>query len=75
MTLKKLVIHKEKKLIDIIQETFEFSNTSIKKISQKINKICLSTIDGFEFIAPTDIIYCKANGSYTSFIIKNKNHY
>ncbi|WP_109301932.1 LytTR family DNA-binding domain-containing protein [Aquimarina sp. AU474] len=38
----------------------------------KLHKICLSTADGFEFVSIEHIIYCKANGSYTSFYLKNK---
>lgn len=38
----------------------------------KLHKICLSTADGFEFVSIENIIYCKANGSYTSFYLKNK---
>ncbi|GAA4279445.1 LytR/AlgR family response regulator transcription factor [Aquimarina mytili] len=42
------------------------------KQQPKLHKICLSTADGFEFVDIEDILYCKANGSYTSFILKNK---
>ena len=35
-------------------------------------KICLATTVEMAFIAIEDIICCKAEGSYTSFIIKNK---
>ncbi|MEW7289448.1 LytR/AlgR family response regulator transcription factor [Aquimarina sp. 2304DJ70-9] len=38
----------------------------------KLHKICLSTTDGFEFISIESIIYCKANGSYTAFYLKDK---
>lgn len=38
----------------------------------KLSKICLSTTTGFEFVSVENIIYCKANGSYTSFYLKNK---
>lgn len=32
-------------------------------------RICLATQEGFEFIDTDNIIYCKANGSYTEFIL------
>lgn len=32
-------------------------------------RICLATQEGFEFIDTNKIIYCKANGSYTEFIL------
>ena len=34
-------------------------------------KICLATTSGMEFIAIKDIIFCKADGSYTSFILND----
>ncbi|MFC5046502.1 LytR/AlgR family response regulator transcription factor [Aquimarina hainanensis] len=42
------------------------------KEQPKLQKLCLSTVDNFEFIDIENIIYCKANGSYTSFFLKNK---
>lgn len=35
----------------------------------KESKICLATSDGFEFIHTKEIIYCEANGSYTTFVL------
>ncbi len=46
---------------------------SLARESNKQEKICLATTAGMEFIAIEDIIICKADGSYTSFILKNKN--
>lgn len=39
------------------------------KQQSDLTKICLSTTDGFEFIAVSDILYCKAEGSYTNFVL------
>ena len=36
-------------------------------------KICLATSDGLEFIDTADIIYCEANGSYTTFFLTSGN--
>ncbi|KQC30255.1 LytR/AlgR family response regulator transcription factor [Flagellimonas eckloniae] len=45
---------------------------SLTRESNRQEKICLATTAGMEFIAIEDIILCKADGSYTSFILKNK---
>jgi two-component system, LytTR family, response regulator len=34
-------------------------------------KICLATSEGLEYIATQDIILCEANGSYTTFYVKD----
>lgn len=50
--------------------------TLIQNLSQESSrqeKICLATTSGMEFISIEDIIVCKADGSYTSFILKNKS--
>ncbi|RDK87346.1 LytR/AlgR family response regulator transcription factor [Marinirhabdus gelatinilytica] len=47
-------------------------NLQEKNISDK--KICLSTLQGIEFVKVVDIVYCKANGSYTLFSIKGQNN-
>ena len=44
---------------------------NLKQQKPKLNKICLATSDGFEFIEVNDILYCKAEGSYTAFSLKN----
>ncbi|WP_024769733.1 LytR/AlgR family response regulator transcription factor [Aquimarina macrocephali] len=60
---------KKKKDQEIYKKQLE---TLIDNLQQpKFNKICLSTADSVEFINVEDIIYCKANGAYTSFILKD----
>jgi two-component system LytT family response regulator len=44
---------------------------NLKQKQPNLNKICLSTADGFEFIKVDEILYCKAEGSYTNFKLKN----
>ncbi|MEM8847613.1 MAG: LytTR family DNA-binding domain-containing protein [Bacteroidota bacterium] len=39
--------------------------------AHKQEKICLATTAGMEFILIKDIILCKADGSYTSFTMKD----
>lgn len=46
---------------------------SLSRETNKQEKICLATTAGMEFIAIEDIILCKADGSYTSFVLKDKN--
>ncbi len=40
----------------------------------KVSRICLATGDEFEFIHVSDIILCKAEGSYTNFILTNQKN-
>jgi two-component system LytT family response regulator len=44
------------------------------KNSATNSKICLATSDGFEFINVSEILYCKAEGSYTSFTLKDNSN-
>ncbi len=37
----------------------------------RLSKICLATNDGFEFVTVDEIIYCSAEGSYTTFTLTN----
>jgi len=46
---------------------------SISRGSMRPEKICLATTAGMEFIAIQDIIVCKADGSYTSFLLEDNN--
>lgn len=49
-------------------------NNQLKTLLQNIKqpsltKICLATSEGFEFINTSDILYCEAGGSYTTFVL------
>lgn len=46
---------------------------NLKQKKPSLNKICLATADGFEFINVDTIVYCKAEGSYTAFILKDNS--
>tara|TARA_R110002051_G_scaffold325854_1_gene432240 strand:+ start:9687 stop:10439 length:753 start_codon:yes stop_codon:yes gene_type:complete len=46
---------------------------NLNQETPKEKKICLATTVEMEFIATGDIIFCKADGSYTSFILKNND--
>lgn len=60
-----------KKNQDIYKKQLETLMLNLKQRKPTLNKICLATSDGFEFIEINDILYCKAEGSYTKFILKN----
>ncbi|PKV48905.1 LytTR family two component transcriptional regulator [Aquimarina sp. MAR_2010_214] len=62
---------KKKKSLAIYKRQLETLIENLKLQQPKFNKICLSTADSVEFINVEDIIYCKANGAYTSFILKD----
>ncbi|WP_425076825.1 LytR/AlgR family response regulator transcription factor [Psychroserpens sp. S379A] len=55
----------------VYKKQLETLMLNLKLQKPKLNKICLATSDGFEFIEINDIIYCKAEGSYTIFKLKN----
>ncbi|WP_411030750.1 LytR/AlgR family response regulator transcription factor [Spongiimicrobium sp. 3-5] len=61
-----------KKNQDVYKEQLETLMQNLRQEKPKLNKICLATSDGFEFINVADIVYCKANGSYTNFVLKDK---
>ena len=60
-----------KKNQEVYKKQLETLMLNLKQQKPKLNKICLATAEGFEFINVNDIIYCKAEGSYTTFILKN----
>lgn len=63
---------KKKKNQDVYKKQLETLMLNLKQRKPTLNKICLATSDGFEFIEVNNILYCKAEGSYTKFILKNK---
>lgn len=62
---------KTKKNQEVYKKQLETLMLNLKQQKPQLNKICLATSEGFEFINVNDIIYCKAEGSYTTFILKN----
>ncbi|WP_303316058.1 LytTR family DNA-binding domain-containing protein [Flavivirga abyssicola] len=59
---------------DVYKKQLETLMLNLKQQKPKLNKICLATSDGFEFIDVNNIIYCKAEGSYTKFILKKSEN-
>lgn len=57
----------------IYKKQLETLMLNLKQQQPKLNKICLATAEGFEFINVNTILYCKAEGSYTSFILNDNS--
>ncbi len=69
--LQKAVLKAQtKKNQEVYKKQLETLMLNLKQQKPKLNKICLATSEGFEFIEVNAIIYCKAEGSYTAFILK-----
>ncbi|MEQ5792363.1 response regulator transcription factor [Muricauda sp. NFXS6] len=58
---------------NVYREQLDTLMQSISRGNMRPEKICLATTAGMEFIAIQDIIVCKADGSYTSFILEDNN--
>lgn len=71
-----IAIEKAKQIKDkkIYKKQLETLLKNIKPSSQN-SKICLATSEGFEFINVNEILYCKAEGSYTLFTLKNNSNF
>ncbi|MEM7486559.1 MAG: LytTR family DNA-binding domain-containing protein [Bacteroidota bacterium] len=71
----KEAVEKARRRMDtnVYRQQIETLMQSIGNDSHKQEKICLATTSGMEFIAIEDVVLCKADGSYTSFVLKNKN--
>lgn len=61
---------RKRKNQDIYKQQLETLLNNLKQ-QPELNKICLATADGIEFVDVEQIIYCKASGSYTTFVLKN----
>jgi len=69
--LKAVEKAKKSKDLTVYNKQLETLIINLKQQQSQLKKICLSTADGFEFINIGEIIYCKAEGSYTSFKLSN----
>ena len=61
----------KKKNQEVYKKQLETLMLNLKQRKPTLNKICLATSDGFEFIEVSQILYCKAEGSYTKFVLKD----
>ncbi|KXO00065.1 response regulator [Aequorivita aquimaris] len=66
--LEKAKKAKDKKSYSKQLETLIYN---LKQPQPSNHRICLATVDGYEFINVEEIIYCKAEGSYTTFKLTN----
>src|SRR5690606_4029541 len=48
-------------------------NLNPAQSEQRPQKICLATADDIEFVAIENIAFCKAEGSYTKFVLTNNS--
>lgn len=70
--LKEAVKKVEEKLSSkSLTDNFDILLKNIRNSNKKQHKIALSTSDGYIFTEVSDILYCRADGNYTYFHIKN----
>lgn len=64
-------VHKtiEKKNDKLHKERLETLLYNIGQQDASLQKLCLSTTEGIEFINVYDIVYCEAQGAYTRFVL------
>ena len=69
----KQAIEKARSRMDtnVYRQQIETLMQNLGRTHHKQEKICLATTAGMEFIPIENIIFCKADGSYTSFVLKN----
>lgn len=53
-------------------QTTQLKTLKESLLSEKVQKIALTTTDGYTFVKFENIIRCEAKGNYTSFFLKNK---
>lgn len=58
----------------VYKKQLETLMLNLKQQQPKLNKICLATSDGFEFANVNEILYCKAEGSYTQFVFNDSKN-
>ncbi|TMU55774.1 response regulator transcription factor [Flagellimonas algicola] len=58
---------------NVYREQIDTLMQNLSKETYRQEKICLATTIGMEFIKIEDIVLCKADGSYTSFVLRNKS--
>ena len=62
---------KNRRDTNVYRQQIETLMLNLGQENHKQEKICLATTAGMEFILIKDIILCKADGSYTSFTLKD----
>ena len=71
----RLAVEKARKKKDKTLQKKKLENllANLKQQQLGLNKICLPTSEGVEFVDIEDILYCKAEGSYTLFKLNNND--
>ncbi len=62
---------KQKQADQLQKAQFDVLLSHLHNTNAANRKICLSTSDGLEFLSTNEILYCQANGSYTTFHLKD----
>lgn len=60
-----------KELVETVNEIKLRENTDNTSLQSENNVIPIPTIDGTHLIKHSDILYCKADGSYTEFVLED----
>src|SRR5687768_10066697 len=73
------LIHAVKKVNERLNKKNNFYQyqsvlNNIQLKSGKIEKLAVPSLEGIDFFNTEDIIFCKADGSYTAIILKNNQH-
>jgi|SRR5690554_3605688 len=68
-------VEKVKQSLDQENNRFKYQAiaNNLQHISGKINRIAVPTLDGIEFFNTDDIVFCRADGSYTSICLEDGN--
>jgi two-component system LytT family response regulator len=61
---------REKKNEQSYKDQLELLLQNISKKPSENRKICLATLEGIEFVGVKEILYCEANGAYTTFYLQ-----
>ncbi len=61
---------RQKKNENSYKEQLELLLQNIRHQPRENKRICLSTLEGIEFVSVKDILYCEASGAYTTFFLK-----
>lgn len=68
----KRVKERQNKIVNPFQYQSVLNNIQLK--SGKVEKLAIPTLQGIDFFNTRDILYCKAEGSYTQIVLRNNQH-
>jgi two-component system LytT family response regulator len=69
-------VKKVKERLNTKSNFFQYQSVlnNVQLRTGKIEKLAVPSLDGIDFFDTQDIIYCKADGSYTNLILKGNQH-